>query len=55
MLYELSYVNLIMLGAVLPSYGSRKAKAGRHDDGDVIRADDPRNRERVRAFFDSIK
>jgi hypothetical protein len=43
---------MIMYGAVIPSYSSSKAdKAEKHD---VIKADDPRNKERVKAFFDSI-
>lgn len=55
-LHEVSYANLIMMGATLPSYSNEKEKmknkGGRQD---VIKADDPRNKERVRAFFNSIE
>lgn len=42
---------MIMLGAVLPSYNSKRNK---DKQDEVIRADDPKNRARVKAFFDSI-
>lgn len=51
-LYELSYANMIMLGAVLPSYDSKRNKEKRQD---VINASDPRNKDKVKAFFDNIK
>lgn len=56
-LYDLSYVNLIMYGATLPSYESKSDKNKNRSDAeqDVIKADDPRNRERVRKFFESIE
>jgi len=43
---------MIMLGAVLPSYNSKRNKDKRED---IIRADDPKNRARVKAFFDNIE
>ena len=50
-LYDMSYANVIMYSAVLPSYNSKKK------DGDtnqkVIKADDPRNKEEVRKFFET--
>lgn len=56
-LYNLSYVNLIMYGATLPSYESKRDKNKNRSDAeqDVIKADDPRNRELVRKFFESIE
>lgn len=39
-----------MFGAVIPSYKGAKDKA---KDEEVVRADDPRNRDKVRAIFDS--
>jgi hypothetical protein len=42
---------MIMLGAVLPSYDSAK-NADKQED--VIRADDPKNRDAVNRFFDNI-
>ena len=46
MLYELSYTNLIMLGAALPSYDTDKDD--KSDDDEVIDASDPANQARVR-------
>lgn len=53
-LYEMSYANMIMYGAVIPSYngGRRRGKGGR--DEEVIKADDPRNRAKVRRLLDSF-
>lgn len=34
-LYEISYSNLILLGATLPTYGSSKS-----EDGDALKADE---------------
>ena len=52
-LYDLSYANLILLGATLPSYDSEKHKTS-HKNEEVIRAEDPRNKEKVRQFFKSV-
>ena len=52
-LYDLSYANLILLGATLPSYESAKDKASRKNE-ENIQADDPRNKEKVKQFFKSI-
>ena len=52
-LYDLSYANLILLGATLPSYDSEKHKAS-HKNEEVIKADDPRNKEKVKQFFKSV-
>lgn len=52
-LYDLSYANLILLGATLPSYDSEKNKASRKNE-EVIKAEDPRNKEKVRQFFKSV-
>lgn len=54
-LYEMSYPNLILYGASLPTYKSPKDKKGK--DGkpqEHIDAGDPRNKDKVRAFLDSI-
>ncbi len=48
-LYELSYVNMIMYSSVLPSYNDKKKnEAG---DDEVIKADDPANKELVRKLM----
>lgn len=53
-LHGLSYPNLILYNAVLPSYNP-KTKSGSDNWREVIKADDPRNKERVKQFFDSIE
>ena len=55
-LYDLSYANLILLGATLPSYNSEKSKTDRARNGneEVINADDPNNKEKVLQFFNSV-
>ena len=51
---EMSYVNLIMYGSVLPSYNPKGDKGKRNDEH--INADDPRNREKVnKILFGSIE
>lgn len=43
---------MIMYGAVLPSYKNKKGNgADKGDDNEVINADDPRNRDKVRAIL----
>lgn len=54
-LYDLSYVNMIMYGAVLPSYRNHKDRDKGENKEDIIRADDPANRDKVRRFLDSIE
>lgn len=52
-LYNLSYTNLLLYNAVLPSYRPKdKDGKQRHD---VIKADDPRNRARVKQFLSQIE
>jgi len=42
-LYDMSYINLLLYNSVLPSYKSKDK-----DDGDnVLKADDPKNRDYV--------
>ena len=54
-LYDLSYANLILLGATLPSYNSEKSKtSGNTSNQEVIRADDPKNKQKVKDFFNSV-
>lgn len=47
-LYDLSYANMIMLGATLPSYDSGKGKTKQED---IIDARDPKNNQRIREIF----
>ena len=53
-LYDLSYANLILLGATLPSYDPDRKKRTPQGDQEVVRADDPRNKDKVRQFFNSV-
>lgn len=57
-LYDISYANIVMLGATLPSIKSRKqrngASAAEAAGQDVIDAEDPNNRERVKKFFQAV-
>ncbi len=56
-LYEMSYANMILYSASLPSYKKPKdrsktdPKAQKHE---VIDAGDPKNKDKVRALLDSI-
>ena len=54
-LYNMSYPNLILYNAVLPSYNTKDKSDGSGSGQEVIKADDPRNKERVKQFFDSIE
>lgn len=48
----MSYANMIMYGAVLPSYKSgKRSKTGRPDSHEVINADDPKNRDKVKSIL----
>lgn len=49
-LYEMSYANVIMYSACLPSYSAKKNGKSK-DGGAVIDANDPRNRNQVRAIL----
>lgn len=46
---------MIMYGATLPSYNKDKdgGKKSSEPEQEVVKADDPKNRERVRAILDS--
>lgn len=57
-LYELSYVNVIMYSSVLPSYKGKDKEDGKKGGGEpqkVIKADDPANRDEVRRFFETCE
>jgi len=47
-LYEMSYANMVMYGAVLPGHGRKK---GDEKDNGTINADDPENRDRARGIL----
>ncbi len=50
-LYEMSYANMIMYGSVLPSYNNKDKGADNNNDNEVINADDPKNRDKVRSIM----
>lgn len=55
----MSYVNTLMFGSVLPTYDPDKHKKNAAKKPvqvqDVLRVDDPNNRDKVRKFLDSIQ
>lgn len=51
MLYELSYENLLMYSAVLPSYDSGEKGNGVEKKPGTFKADDPKNRDKLMAFI----
>lgn len=53
-LYEMSYTNLLMYGAVLPSYDDSKGKGKGSREHKRIKADDPQNRGAVREILNSF-
>lgn len=42
-----------MYSAVLPTYDSKKKDKGTQKEQKIIKADDPKNRDEVRRFFES--
>lgn len=50
-LHELSYVNMIMYSAIIPS----PKRNGKDKQQEVIKADDPRNRDKVRKAFEQFQ
>lgn len=48
----MSYANLMLYCATLPSYeGKEKDEKEKNDDNEVIKADDPKNREKTRQIL----
>ena len=57
-LYEMSYANMVMYGAVLPSYKSPKGKGkwkNGKGGGKAIKVDDPANRARVKKIMEQFR
>lgn len=54
-LYDISYVNMMMYISVLPSYDSDKGKDKKAKKDKVIKADDPKNKAEVRKFFENVR
>lgn len=53
-LYEMSYPNMILYSAVLPSYNSKKKDKDGVEKQDVIKVDDPNNRDRVKKILEQF-
>ena len=49
-LYDMSYANIILYGATLPSF-----RKGKDDKDDTIQADDPNNTEKLKAMIEMMK
>ena len=54
MLYDLSYANIILYGAVIPQYKPKDKNGKGNKPQEVIKADDPKNRDRVRKIIESF-
>lgn len=50
-LYDISYANLMLYGASLPTYQPNKEK-GKEDKDEVINGDDPNSIDKIIAMFD---
>lgn len=46
-LYEMSYANILLYSATLPSYRSPKKRGGNSGRQEIINGDDPRNNELI--------
>ena len=53
-LYEMSFTNVQMYNAVLPTYDSESKKDKKKKDNDIIWADDPKNKAKVDDFINHI-
>ena len=54
-LYNLSYANLILYGAVIPSLDDGEKKQKGKDGKDVLYAQDPRNRDMYLKLINNMK
>lgn len=54
-IHRMSYANILMLGAVLPSYDRKPDDKGSRQEGPALSADDPANRARIREIFNSVE
>lgn len=54
MLYDLSYANLTLLGASLPSY-KNKSKGNGESSEETINGDDPDKQDAIDKLFDESK
>lgn len=56
-LYDLSYENLLLYSAAIPSYGAKKDDKQRQGKakGEIINGDDPRNKDLVKAIIQGYK
>lgn len=54
-LYEMSYANMMLYSASLPSYSNYKKEKGEGSSDEVVKADDPTNRANVLAILNGQK
>ena len=56
-LYEMSYENFLLYSAAIPSYNIKKkgGKDGQIEKDKVIKADDPKNKDLVKAIINGYK
>ena len=52
----MSYQNFLLYSVVIPSYGGTEDKKKKNrDNGEIIRADDPKNKDLVKAIINGYK
>jgi len=56
-LHGISYENLLLYSAAIPSFGGKKSKKDKKgkDKGEIINGDDPRNKDLVKAIIQGYK
>lgn len=51
----MSYANTVLYGRTLPSYGTKKDRKKKGGRQEVIRMDDPKNRDRIKQLLDTFR
>lgn len=55
-LHQISYENFLLYSAAIPSYGVTKKKTNKDGkSNEVIKADDPKNKDLVKAIINGYK
>ncbi len=54
-LHQISYENFLLYSAAIPSYGGKKKTNKEGKSNEVIKADDPKNKDLVKAIINGYK
>jgi hypothetical protein len=54
-LYEISYENFLLYSAAIPSFKAKAKTKNGGKNNEIIKADDPKNRELVKAIIQGYK